>query len=204
MMIPNDWDGRHALWRKASELLVSEEDPWIPSAILDLSWAERSILVIEKEVAEVLRPFQKKPPIERTPQAMGDLEQSPAFYECRALSKLWIMALYEVCRVMIEDVKLPAADPLKPLFDELAAVRMPFAKHEVRKIPLGKHEGGKRVLPHFPDLCIPLWGCELGWMVKDYKYDGISPDAPAGTFANFYVSRRSFADRFLRISALQM
>lgn len=204
MMIPNDWDGRHALWRKASGLLVSEEDPWIPSAILDLSWAERSILVIEKEVAEVLRPFQKKPPIERTSQAMGDLEKSPAFCECRALSKLWIMALYEVCRVMIRDVKLPAAKPLEILFDELDAVRMPFAKHEVRKIPLGKHEGGKRVLPHFPDLCIPLWGYELGWMVKDYKYDGISPDAPAGTFANFYVSRRSFADRFLRKSALQM
>lgn len=204
MMIPNDWDGRHALWRKASGLLVSEEDPWIPSAILDLSWAERSFLVIEKEVAEVLRPFQKKPPIERTSQAMDDLEKSPAFCECRAMSKLWIMALYEVCRVMIRDAKLPAAKPLEILFDELDAVRMPFAKHEVRKIPLGKHEGGKRVLPHFPDLCIPLWGYELGWMVKDYKYDGISPDAPAGTFANFYVSRRSFADRFLRISALQM
>lgn len=204
MMIPNDWEDRHVLWVQASDLLACEEDPWIPSAILDLSWAERSILVIEKEVAEVLRPFQKKPPIERTSQAMDGLEKSSAFYECRALSKLWIMGLYEVCRVMIRDVELPAAKPLELLFDELDAVRMPFAKHEVRKIPLGKHEGGKRVLPHFPDLCIPLWGCELGWMVKDYKHDCVSPDAPAGTYANFYVSRRGFADEFLRISAPQV
>ncbi|MFT9459477.1 MAG: hypothetical protein ABF611_07985 [Acetobacter orientalis] len=197
MMIPNDWEDRHALWVQASDLLACEEDPWIPSAILDLSWAERSILVIEKEVAEVLRPFQKKPPIERTSQAMGDLEKSSAFSECRALSKLWIMGLYEVCRVMLKDVKLRAADPLKSLFDELAAVRMPFAKHEVRKILKCKHEDGKRALPHFPEPCIPLWGYELGWMVKDYNYDDISPDAPAGTYANFYVSRRCFSNKFL-------
>ncbi|MGO2958377.1 MAG: hypothetical protein ACTIDN_04990 [Acetobacter sp.] len=203
-MIPNEWDNRHKLWERASVFLASDKDPWISSAILDLSWAERSIIAVEKDVATILRPFQKKPPIERSPQAVSDLEKMPAFSECRAHSKLWIMGLYEVCRVIIQDVKLPAAEPLKPLFDELAAVRVPFAKHEVRKIPVGKHEDGKRVLPHFPDLCIPLWGYELGWMVKDYKYDGISPDAPAGTFANFYVSRLNFADKFLRISALQM
>ena len=194
MMIPNDWQDRHKLWEQVSVLLSSEEDPWISSAILDLSWAERSILAIEKDVAEVLRPFQKKAPIERSSQAMCVLEKSPSFYECRALSKLWIMALYEVCRVMINDVKLPAAKPLELLFDELDAVRMPFAKHVVRR----------RDEQYFPEPCFPLLGNELGWMVKDYKYDGISPDAQAGTFANFYVSRRSFADRFLRISALRV
>lgn len=203
-MIPNDWQDRHALWVRVSDLLACEEDPSIRSAILDLSWAERSILTIERDVAEVLRPFQLKPPIERTPQARDDLEKTPAFRECRALSKLWIMGLYEVCRVMLNDVKLPAATPLEPLFDELDAVRMPFAKHEVRKIPQGKHEDGKRVLPHFPDLCIPLWEYELGWMVKDYKHNTISPEAQAGTYAHFYASRRNFADKFLRISASQV
>lgn len=198
-MIPNDWQDRHALWLQASDLLACEEDPSIRSAILDLSWAERSILAIERDVAEDLRPFQMKGPVERSSQAREHLEKTPTFCECRAHSKLWIMGLYEVCRVIRKK-----QEPLKPLFDELEAVRIPFAKHEVRKIPLGKHEGGKRVLPHFPDLCIPLWGYELGWMVKDYKYDGISPDAQAGTFANFYASRRSFADRFLRISALRV
>lgn len=194
MMIPNDWEDRHALWVQVSDLLACEEDPSIRSAILDLSWSERSILVIEKEVAEVLRPFQKKPPIERTSQVMDDLEKSSAFYECRALSKLWIMGLYEVCRVMLNERKLPDAAPLKPLLDELRAVRVPFAKHEVK----GKKER------YFPEPCTPLWGCELGWMVKDYKHDCVSPDPPAGTYANFYVSRRDFADEFLRISAPQV
>jgi hypothetical protein len=188
MMIPNDWQDRHALWVRVSDLLACEEDPSIRSAILDLSWAERSILAIERDVAEVLRPFQKKPPIERSFQAMNDLEKMPAFSECRALSKLWIMGLYEVCRVMLNDVKLPAATPLEPLFDELKAVRMPFAKHEVR----GKKER------YFPEPCAPLWGCELGWMVKDYKRDCVSPDAQAGTYTNSYASRRSLADIFLR------
>jgi hypothetical protein len=197
MMIPNDWQDRHALWVQASDLLACEEDPSIRSAILDLSWAERSILAIERDVAEVLRPFQKKSLIERMPQARDDLEKKPAFIECRALSKLWIMGLYEVCRVMLNDIELPAAAPLKSLFDELEAVRMPFAKHQVRKISKGKHEDGKRVLPHSPCPCIPLWGYELGWMVKDYNYDGVSPDA----YANFYASRRVFADKLLRISA---
>ncbi len=193
-MIPNDWQGRHALWLQASDLLACEEDPSIRSAILDLSWAERSILAIERDVAEVLSPFQKKPPIERTPQAREHLEKTPTFCECRAHSKLWIMGLYEVCRVMLNERNISAAAPLASLFEALKAIRMPFAKHEVR----GKKER------YFPEPSAPLWGYELGWMVKDYKYDGISPDAQAGTFANFYVSRRSFADRFLRISALRV
>ncbi|WP_075625255.1 hypothetical protein [Novacetimonas hansenii] len=54
-------------------------------------------------MTEILRPFQKKPPIERTPQAKGGLKKKPAFTECHALSKLWIMGLYEVCRVMLRD-----------------------------------------------------------------------------------------------------
>lgn len=184
-MVTDEWKHRHKLWEQASDLLACEEDPWIASAILDLSWAERSILVIEKEVAEVLSPFQKKPPIERTSQAMGDLEKSPAFCECRALSKLWIMALYEVCRVMIKDVKLPAAKPLEILFDELDAVRVPFAKHVVRR----------RDEQYFPEPCFPLFGNELGWMVKDYRHKAITP---AGNHVNFYVSRRCFSNDFLR------
>ncbi|ASC05194.1 hypothetical protein [Acetobacter pasteurianus] len=187
-MIPNEWEARHKLWEQASVLLASEEDPWISSAILDLSWAERSILAIEKDVAEVLRPFQKKAPIERSSQAREHLEKMPEFCECRAHSKLWIMGLYEVCRVMLNERKLSAADPLKSLFEELKAVRMPFAKHEVR----GKKER------YFPEPCTPLWGYELGWMVKDYKHNLIPPDAPAGLSAHSYMSRRYFSDKFFQ------
>lgn len=185
-MIPNEWEARHKLWEQASILLASEEDPWITSAILDLSWAERSILMIEKEVAEALGPFQVKAPVERSSQVREHLDKAPIFCECRAHSKLWIMGLYEVCRLIRKK-----RDPLKPLFDELEAARMPFAKHEVRK----KEE------KYFPELCFPLWGNELGWMVKDYKHQNIPKgEAFARTHANFYVSRRNFADRFLRVS----
>ncbi|GCE83924.1 hypothetical protein [Komagataeibacter diospyri] len=176
-MIHEEWEHRHKRWIQASRHLASEEDPWISSAILDLSWAEHIILALENEVTRTLR----------RPQDTASLNNTPTFSEYRAHSKLWIMGLYEVCRVLLKDLKMPVATPLEPLFEKLYAIRIPFAKHEVR----GRTE------TYFPEPCMPLFGYELGWMVKDYKHKRVPQGSSSGTYVNFYVGRRALADEFL-------
>lgn len=177
-MTPDEWDYRHVRWVKASNQLAPKEDPWLVVAIQDLAWVERNLITQESEVSRALR----------AGESMKGLQPNTIFSEYQAHSKLWIMGLYEACRVMINDRNIPEAPSLKPLFEKLEAIRIPFAKHEPRKT---------RGEIYFPTPCTPLFGYELGWMVKDYKHKLVPSDAPKGAHVNFYASRRQLADEFL-------
>jgi len=177
-MTADAWDRRYKRWVAASHVLAPSEDPWVVIAVQDLAITERYLLSIEEQVSADLR------------QGMMLREGQPniRFSECQAHSKLWIMGLYEICRLLINDRKIGKSDCLRSVFDQLEAIRMPLAKHAPRKTT-------KEV--HYPTPCVPLFGHELGWMVKDYKYKDMPSDVPEGTYAGRYISRRQISDLFL-------
>src|SRR5580692_11179186 len=104
--IPTDYRKRKRLWIKASLWLASNERPTIASSIWNLGYAERILLELEAEIANLASYHSMKK--RRDWQLM----------ECAAHSELWILGLYEVLRTL-KQTGTPRFDPLSPLFHKL-------------------------------------------------------------------------------------
>jgi hypothetical protein len=159
--IPIDYQKRKRLWINASLWLASNERPTIASSIQNLGYAERILLGLEAEIANLASDQSIKRRRDR------------GLMECSAHSELWILGLYEVLRTL-KETETPRFDPLRPLFHKLELLRMPIAKHEAKRVK------GQGTVVHYPT---HFWNSETGhsgWNVFD----------PATGAACFYSARR--------------
>src|SRR5271167_3226992 len=111
--IPIDYRMRKPLWINASLWLASNERPTIMSSIHNLGYAERILLELEAEIANLASDHSMK------------RRRDWRLAECSAHSELWILGLYEVLRTL-KETKTPRFSPLGPLFHKLELLRMPI------------------------------------------------------------------------------
>lgn len=88
--IPIDYRKRKRLWINASLCLVSNERPTVASSIQNLGYAERILLELEAEIANLASDQSMK------------RRRDCRLMECSAHSELWILGLYEVLRTLRE------------------------------------------------------------------------------------------------------
>lgn len=171
--IPIDYQKRKRLWINASLWLASNERPTIASSIQNLGYAERILLGLEAEIANLASDQSIKRRRDR------------GLMECSAHSELWILGLYEVLRTL-KETETPRFDPLRPLFHKLELLRMPIAKHEAKRVK------GQGTVVHYPT---HFWNSETGhsgWNVFD----------PA-TGDSLLLFRTPLADEFLTLAAIE-
>jgi hypothetical protein len=178
--IPIDYRKRKRLWIDASLWLASNERPTIASSIWNLGYAERILLELEAEIANLASDHSMK------------RRRDSRLMECSAHSELWILGLYEVLRTL-KQTGTPRFDPLGPLFHKLELLRMPIAKHEM---PDARHEGkrvkGQGTVVHYPT---HFWNPETGhsgWNVFD-----------RATGDSLFLFRTPLADEFLALAAIE-
>jgi hypothetical protein len=178
--IPIDYRKRKRLWIDASLWLASNERPTIASSIWNLGYAERILLELEAEIANLASDHSMK------------RRRDSRLMECSAHSELWILGLYEVLRTL-KQTGTPRFDPLGPLFHKLELLRMPIAKHEM---PDARHEGkrvkGQATVVHYPT---HFWNPETGhsgWNVFD-----------RATGDSLFLFRTPLADEFLALAAIE-
>jgi len=165
--IPPEFRPRAEAWIAASHNLMSASDSLISLAIENLMFAERPILQMEQELAQGAR----GEPHDREPLLLT---------ECSTLSILWVFGLYEITRILSHR-KHSLWSGLAGIHKKLEVLRMPLAKHEVRR---------QRGLVHYPT---SLWAPEtgrVGWLVYN-------PDVAA---SESYF-RTELADEFLTAAA---
>jgi hypothetical protein len=113
------------------------------------------------------------------------LELESLVMECAAHSILWVFGLYEIVRV-VKDTNASRFEALAELFRELEVLRMPLAKHEVKRT--AKHKRTR----HYPTgIWFPETG-SVGWRV-------FNPDAEAA----HQFTRTGIANKFLSITATE-
>jgi hypothetical protein len=106
--------------------------------------------------------------------------------ECSAHSVLWIFGLYEVLRV-VKEAKTSRFEGLRELFGKLENLRMPLAKHEVKRIK------GKGVpSAHSPTGAWDPNNGRVGWIVID----------PVSN-ASYALTRTDLANEFLSVAAVE-
>lgn len=110
-------------------------------------------------------------------------ERDSILMECSAHSAFWVFGLYEVLRTVKES---PQFASLASLFRKLEMLRMPLAKHEVRKVK------GQPSPSHYPTSCQDVETGQVGWIVHD-------PDVGE----SMVLSRTSLANEFLSIAAVE-
>src|SRR5271157_5402897 len=117
--VPIDYASRKELWIRSALWLNFNEGPFIALSVQDLGYAERWLLEMEERIASVAN------------AGGSSAEHENLIMECSAHSKLWILGLYEIVRLVRETNPLKF-EILKELFHELEILRMPLAKHEVK------------------------------------------------------------------------
>jgi hypothetical protein len=176
--IPIGYRKRKRLWINASLWLASNERPTVASSIQNLGYAERILLELEAEIANLASDHSMK------------RRRDCALSECSAHSELWILGLYEVLRTL-KQTETPRFEPLRPLFHKLELLRMPIAKHEVADARReGKRVKGQGAVVHYPT---HFWNTETGhsgWNVFDQNTGG-----------SLFLFRTPLADEFLAAAA---
>jgi hypothetical protein len=161
--IPQPFRERCEAWLSSARNLVSGSDPFRYMSVENLMFAERPILEMEMKLARE----KGSPPVLNEPWLL---------MECSASSILWLFGLYEVSRGMKEAIH-PRFPALVELHRKLEVLRMPLAKHEVKR---------QRRTSHYPtSIWCPETG-RVGWQVYD-------PDAGS----NAQYDRTQLADEFL-------
>ena len=175
-----DYRKRKRLWINASLRLGSNERPTVASSIQNLGYAERILLELEAEIANLASDHSMK------------RRRDWLLMECSAHSELWILGLYEVLRTL-KETGTPRFDPLRSLFHKLELLRMPIAKHEMAD---ARHEGkrvkGRGTVIHYPT---HFWNQETGhsgWNVFD-----------RATEESLFLFRTPLADEFLALAAIE-
>jgi hypothetical protein len=173
MTIPSDYRRRKRLWINASLWLSSSKRPTVATSIQNLGYAERFLLELEAGMASMA-----------SDQSMKK-RRDWLLMECSAHSELWMLGLYEVLRT-IRQTRTPRFEPLCPLFQKLERLRMPIAKHELKRAK------GKDAIVHYPThLWNPSSG-RSGWAVFD-----------PNTGKSEVLFRTACAYEFLAIAAIE-
>jgi hypothetical protein len=167
--VPTDYGSRKELWIRSSLWLTSNEGPLLALSVQDLGYCERVLLEMEGKLA-----------------ASADMrlgERENLIMECSAHSKLWIFGLYEIVRAF-KGTKTPKFTVLANIFHELEVLRMPLAKHEVKRTV--EHSR----TPHYPTGLWDSTSGRVGWHVFD----------PVGKTMRTFT-RTGIADEFLALTA---
>jgi hypothetical protein len=168
--MPADFNGRKRLWIYSSLWLNPDMCPYASLSLQTLGYAERLLLDMEMELVRLANDHSLKK------------ERDLLLSECSAHSVLWIFGLYEVLRT-VREARAPQFSQLAALFQKLETLRMPLAKHEVKK-----HRG----LVHYPTSCWDVEKGYVGWSVHDPQL---------GTTQAMF--RTPLADEFLGIAAVE-
>ncbi|SHK53709.1 hypothetical protein SAMN05444159_3516 [Bradyrhizobium lablabi] len=172
--VPRDYRQRKKLWVNSSLWLGINERPYVPLAVQGLGYAERMLLEMEERLAEMTA--------SPGPRNARDRLLS----ECSSHSVLWVFGLYEVVRV-IKDARTHHFEAMRNLFWQLEVLRMPLAKHEV------KRTDRKEAPPvHYPTNSWEPETGRVGWI----SIDPLS-------HASRVVTRHEFADEFLSVTAFE-
>lgn len=150
---------------------MNDERPTVVSSVQNLGYAERILLELETKIAQLAQDQSMKNRCDRL------------LMECSAHSELWILGLYEVLRT-IRETDIPRFGPLQPLFQKLEWLRMPIAKHELKKVK------GKDTSVYYPT---HFWNPETG-------HSGWSTFDP-NTGKSLLLFRTPLADEFLAIAS---
>ncbi|MDP2376421.1 hypothetical protein [Reyranella sp.] len=164
---------RRSLWTSASYKLAGwAGDMGLILDIQSLGWVEVSLLHMESRLPAIAERQQSRPD---EAESLAD-ELLPN--EVMALSRLWLLGLYESVRTYKSAVRdnTMAWTPFADLDRTLNLVRAPLAKHQV---------AGKNI-HHVPALITNTVSGRVGWMVYDPK-----------TQASLKVFRTDLSDVFL-------
>jgi hypothetical protein len=173
--VPSDYASRRQLWIRSGLWLSFKEGPFVTLSVKGLGYAERQLLDWEERIAALATvPASRRTELE-------SLELESLIMECAAHSILWVFGLYEIVRV-VKDTNPSRFEPLAELFQKLAILRMPLAKHEVKSAP------GYRKVPHYPT---GFW-FPIGWKVRNPH-----------TRAYQRFTRTGIANEFLSITATE-
>jgi len=178
--VPSDYASRRELWIRSGLWLSFNKGPFVTLGVESLGYAERQLLEWEKRIAAIanVRAYRRA--------ELESLELESLIMQCAAHSILWVFGLYEIVRV-VKDTNPSKFEALKELFSDVEILRMPLAKHEVKRT--AKH---RKVQQHYPT---GLWFREsgsIGWKV-------FNPHTEA--FQRF--TRTGIANEFLSITATE-
>ena len=167
---PPEFRQRSEAWIASATDVVSASDQFLYMAVENLMFAERPILQMEARLAqEPGRPRAHSEPL--------------LLMECSSLSILWLFGLNEVTRGL-KSANYPKWQALFELHKKLEVLRMPLAKHEVRRKP---------DLPHYPT---GVWCPETGRV----GWQAYNPDIQSHVL--YY--RTDLADDFLTITGKKL
>jgi hypothetical protein len=171
--IPSDYENRKQLWIRSGLWLSFNEGPFVTLGVESLGYAERQLLEWERCIAAIANDRAYRTELESL------------IIECAAHSILWVFGLYEIVRV-VRDTNPSKFEALKELFQKLEILRMPLAKHEVKRTPKYGNT------PHYPT---GFWFAEsgsVGWRVFNPYAEAIQP-----------FTRADVANEFLSITAIE-
>ena len=173
-LVPSDYGQRKKLWVNSSLWLGINERPYVSLAVQGLGYAERMLLDMEKRLVEMIARAEPRNARDRL------------LSECSSHSVLWVFGLYEVIRV-VKGAKTHHFEAMGDLFRRLEVLRMPLAKHEVKRTSRKDPP-----LVHYPTSSWDPETGRVGWISID-PWDGTSRVA----------TRHEFADEFLSITAFE-
>jgi hypothetical protein len=169
--VPSDYASRKELWIRSGLWLSCNEGLSVTLSVGDLNYAERLLLEWEKRIAAIANDRAYR------------TELDSLLTECAAHSILWVFGLYEIVRV-VKDTNPAKFDVLKELFEKLEILRMPLAKHEVKRTPKYRN------IPHYPSgFWLPKSG-SVGWFVFNPHVEAVQA-----------FTRIDSANEFLSITA---
>jgi hypothetical protein len=171
--IPGDYASRKELWIRSGLWLSFNEGPFVTLSVQSLGDAEHLLLEMEKRIADIADDQSHLPELESL------------IMECAAHSTLWVFGLYEIVRI-VRDTNVAKFEMLKELFQKLEILRMPLAKHEVKRTTKYRNT------PHYPT---GFWLAESGWVGWNVF------DPHAGGVQQF--TRTGIANEFLSITATE-
>jgi hypothetical protein len=177
--VPSDYASRRELWIRSGLWLSFNEGPFMTLGVKSLGYAERQLLEWEKRIAAVANDRASA----ELNRASAELES--LIMQCAAHSILWVFGLYEIVRV-VKDTNPSRFEALKELFRKLEVLRMPLAKHELKRTP----KYGNAL--HYP---IGFWFPEsgsVGWQVFDPHAEAVQQ-----------FTRTGIANEFLSITATE-
>jgi hypothetical protein len=177
--VPSDYASRKELWIRSGLWLSFNEGPFVTLGVKSLGYAERQLLEWEKRIAAVANDRASA----ELNRASAELES--LIMECAAHSILWVFGLYEIVRV-VKETNPSKFEALEELFRKLEILRMPLAKHEVKRT--AKYGN----TPHYPT---GFWFAEsgaVGWRVFNPRADAVQP-----------FTRTGIANEFLSITATE-
>jgi hypothetical protein len=145
--VPAEYSKRKKLWVNASVWLGVNEPHFGSLSIQSLGYAERLLLEMEGQLS--LDNFVSRNDRDRL------------LMECSAHSALWVFGLYEILRV-IKQSNSPKFEGLAPLFRKLENLRMPLAKHELKKM-----KPKEKSVAHFPTGTWDYKTGQVGWIIID-------------------------------------